>query len=175
MFHLIYERDTKLSKIIVNILIWTTAIPLVAILIASVSLTFNLLLSFYSISFFNVNAQIFQEKEEIIKDLDSYESGVADDGSDYIYFDKDLETKASGEYTRRKVIYFVELDDGTEICNMWKILEPSSETNSSVAFFKEKYVEVDYMQWKDYENEILYDIAVEDEICIITAVYDNTK
>ncbi|MCB7481614.1 hypothetical protein [Christiangramia sediminis] len=130
---------------------------------------------FLSISFLNVQAQIFQEKEEIIKDLSSYESGVADDGSEYIYFDKEIETDASGKYTRRKVVYFVELDDGTKICNMWKIFEPSSETNSSVAFFKAKYVEVDYMQWKDYENEILYDVEVEDEICIITAIYDNSK
>jgi hypothetical protein len=136
-------------------------------------LAFNLF--FFTISFLNVQAQIFQEKEEVIKNLDAYESGKTDDGIEYIYFDKDFETKASGEYTRRKVIYFVELEDGTKVCNMWKILEPSSETNSTVAFFKEKYVEVDYMQWKDYEKEILYDVEVEDEICIVTALYDNSK
>jgi hypothetical protein len=129
----------------------------------------------FSLPLLNIQAQIYQEKEEIIKELDSYESGVADDGSEYIYFDKELKTKASGEYTRTKVIYFVELEDGTKICNMWKILEPSSETNSSVAIFKNKYVEVDYMQWKDYENEILYDVEVDEKVCIVTAVYDNTK
>ena len=67
------------------------------------------------------------------------------------------------------------MEDGKQICNMWKILEPSSETNSTVSFLKDKYVEVDYMQWKDYETEILYDVEVEDEVCIVTAVYDDTK
>ncbi|AVR47055.1 hypothetical protein C7S20_18375 [Christiangramia fulva] len=133
------------------------------------------ILIFSSISFLNVQAQIFQKKEEIIKDLESYESGVADDGSEYIYFDKEFNTKSSGEYTRRKVIYFVELDDGTKICNMWKILEPSSETNSFVSYFKDNFVEVDYMQWKDYETEILYAVKVDEKVCIVTAVYNNTK
>lgn len=121
-------------------------------------------------------AQIFQNKNDILKELGTPDDrGVSDDGLNYIVYEEDFNTKASGEYTRHKVIYFVEMEDGKQICNMWKILEPSSETNSTVSFLKDKYVEVDYMQWKDYETEILYDVEVEDEVCIVTAVYDDTK
>jgi hypothetical protein len=67
------------------------------------------------------------------------------------------------------------LDDGSEICYLWKIIEPSSETNSNVAHYKSKFVETDYMQWKDYERNIIYDIVVKDGICIITAWWDNKK
>src|SRR5690606_21355693 len=109
------------------------------------------------------NAQIFQTKEDVIKEYGTnYEADVANDGSPYLLYEEDFNTKASGAYTRSKAIYFVKTEDGTEVCNMWKIFEPSSETNPNVAYFKEKFVEVDYMQWKDYENDILYDIAVSD-------------
>jgi hypothetical protein len=125
----------------------------------------------------SVKAQLLQTKADIIKDEGyDYESGTTDDGSDYIVYKKDYETDASGKYTRHKVIYFVKLESGKVICNMWKIFEPASETNANVAYFKKQgYVDVDYMQWKDYENNIIYDIRVEDDICIITSVYDSKK
>ena len=123
-----------------------------------------------------IKAQIFQTREDIIKENGySYTSGVTDDGTKYIYYNKELNTKASGKYTHRKAIYFMKLDNGSEICYMWKILEPSSETNSNVAYYKSKYVEIAYMQWKDYERNIIYDIVVEDGFCVITAWWDDKK
>jgi|JI61114DRNA_FD_contig_81_890724_length_643_multi_2_in_0_out_0_1 hypothetical protein len=123
-----------------------------------------------------IKAQLFQTRADIIKEEGyGYSTGVTDDGTKYIYYDKEQNTNASGNYTQRKIMYFMNLDNGSEICYLWKILEPSSETNSNVAFFKSKYVEVAYMQWKDYELNIIYDIVVEDGICIITAWWDNKK
>ena len=119
--------------------------------------------------------QILQTRSDIIKEYGyDYESGTAVDGTNtkYIVYKKEITTEQSGSYTQRKVIYFSTLDDGTEICNFWKILEPSSETNSNVAYFKKNMVEVDYMKWKDYETGILYKIEVEVGLCIITAWYD---
>lgn len=137
--------------------------------------TILLLLLFTSAYY--ANAQIGMEKDDILKEYGyDYESGTTDDGTKYIVYKKDYETNASGKYEQHKAIYFVNLENGKEICNMWKILEPSSETNTNVSYFKKKgYVEVDYMQWKDYENSILYDINVDDGICIITAIYDSEK
>lgn len=121
-------------------------------------------------------AQLFQTRSEIIKDKGyNYTTGVTDDGTKYIRYDKEMNTKASGSYTQAKVIYFTKLDDGREICYMWKILEPSSETNSNVAYYKSKFVETAYMQWKDYEINVIYDIVVKDGVCVITAWYDNKK
>lgn len=121
-------------------------------------------------------AQIFQTRADIIKENgNGYRSGEADDGTKYIYYEKELNTKASGNYTQRKVMYFMKLHNGSEICYMTKILEPSSETNSNVSFFKNKFVEISYMQWKDYVTSIIYDMVVEDGVCIITAWWDNKK
>jgi hypothetical protein len=123
-----------------------------------------------------VTAQIGKSRTDIIKDEGyNYTSGVTDDGIKYITYEKSVSTNASGNYTQTKAIYFTKLDDGTEICYMWKILEPASETNNNVAYYKKKYIETAYMQWKDYEISIIYDIVVKDGLCIITAWYDNKK
>jgi hypothetical protein len=120
--------------------------------------------------------QIAQSRSDIIKENGySYESGTADDGTKYIYYDKEFTSEQSGKYDQRKVIYFITLDDGTELCSFWKILEPSSETNPWVYYFKKNMVEVDYMKWKDYESGVLYKLEVEDKICIVTAWYDFKK
>ncbi len=125
----------------------------------------------------SIKAQIFQTRAEIIKEKGyGYTAGVTDDdGTKYIYYDDELNTNASGKYTRRKVMYFMNLDNGSEICYMWKIIEPSSETNSNVAYFKSNFVEVAYMQWKDYEYNIIYDMVVKDGLCIISAWCDLEK
>lgn len=131
---------------------------------------------FFLFGFQTARAQLFQTRSDIIsKEGYGYTIGVTDDGTKYIRYDKEMNTKASGSYTQAKVIYFTKLDDGREICYMWKILEPSSETNSNVAYYKSKFVETAYMQWKDYEINVIYDIVVKDGICVITAWYDNKK
>lgn len=124
-----------------------------------------------------VHAQIHQEKSVILKaEGSSYESGSGAEGTEYIIYKKDYNSDEDDEYIVHKVYYFVELETGTEVCYMWKIFTPSSETNAHVAFFKEQaYIEVGYMQWKDYENNTLYDVKVEDNSCIITAIYDDSK
>lgn len=135
-------------------------------------LTLLLILSFQS-----VKAQLFQTRAAIINEFgNDYTTGLTDDGeTKYITYEKTLNTKVSGSFTQTRVFYFTTLDGGTEFCFMWKIIDPSSETNSNVAFYKSKYVEVDYMQWKDYEKSVIYDIVVKDGLCIISAWFDNTK
>lgn len=131
----------------------------------------GILLSVFSIS---SNAQILQSRSEIIKERGyDYESGVTDSGTKYIYYDEETSTEQSGSYIRRKVFYFASLDDGTEYCQYWKILEPASETNPNVAYFKKRMVEVGKMKWKDYETNVLYTIEVAEGFCVITAWYDT--
>ena len=123
-----------------------------------------------------VKAQLSESRSDIIKEKGySYKSGITNDGVKYITYDKKVNTNASGSYTQTKGFYFTKLDDGAEICYMTKIIEPSSETNSNVSYLKNKFVEVDYMQWKDYENGIIYDIVVKDGLCITSAWRDNKK
>lgn len=124
----------------------------------------------------SVKAQLSQTRSDIIKEkVYNFKSGITKDGVKYITYDKRLNTNASGGYIQTKGFYFTKLDDETEICYMTRIVEPSSETNSNVFYFKSKLVEVDYMQWKDYENRIIYDVVVKDGLCIISAWGDNKK
>lgn len=140
--------------------------------IKSIFVLTNLLL----LGFHPIKAQLLQTRADIIKENGyGYTSGITDDGTKYITYETKVKTNASGNYTRVKAIYFTKLDNGTEICYMWKILEPSSETNSNVALFKKDFVEISYMRWKDYEHNIIYDIEVKDGICIITAWWDIEK
>ena len=121
-----------------------------------------------------IKAQIFQNRADVInKNGYDYTSRVTDNGIKYITYDRKMNTKASGSYTQTKAIYFTKLDNGTEICYMWKIIEPSSETNSNVASYKSRLVEIAYMQWKDYEKSIIYDIVVKDGFCLVTARGDD--
>ena len=122
--------------------------------------------------------QIGQNRRDIIKEKGyDYKPGTADDGTKYISYKEEFTTEQSGTYTRLKAIYFTTIDDGTDICHYWRIYEPSSETNPWVSYFKKRFVEVDYMKWKDYESNIIYELDVEDidGICIITAWYDFKK
>lgn len=123
-----------------------------------------------------IKAQLLQTRADIIKiNGYGYTSGVTDGGTKYITYEKQMNTNASGNYTQVKAIYFTKLDNGSEICYMWKIIEPSSETNSNVSLLKKDFVEIAYMQWKDYEKNIIYDIDVKDGLCIITAWWDVEK
>lgn len=120
------------------------------------------------------NAQIFQTKAEIIKkEGTDYNTGVSDQGIEFISYYKPKESESSGKFTQAKAYYFFERD-GVEICNRYIIFEPSSETNSNVAMMKKSgLVEIDYMQWKDYENDILYIISVNDGYCKFDAMWNH--
>lgn len=134
------------------------------------------ILSFLLLGICDTQAQIFKSRSDIIEEYGTgYEADVATDGTKYIVYENEYDTRASGEYIQLKAIYFTELDDGTEICNMWRIMEPSTETNSTISYLKDNFVETGYMEFKDYENEILYNVEVDEGHCILTATFNNSK
>lgn len=128
---------------------------------------------FLSIITLSSSAQIGQSRPDIIAEYgQDYEIGETEDGVKYIRYQKNYTTEQSGTYTQVKAIYFFEADDGTNICHRWLIIEPSSETNSWVKFLKKEMVETGYLEWKDYENNILYKIEIEDGFCVLKAEFD---
>ncbi|WP_439582429.1 hypothetical protein [Dyadobacter bucti] len=129
-----------------------------------------------SISFCNsVNAQIFKTRQEIITEYGKPTStGVADDGSQYISYDSYQTSSRSGRYKQLKVYYFT-TTPSMILCHMWRILEPSSETNGWVSTFKNKFVEIASTTWKDYETNITYKITVKDGFCSVEARYEPNR
>ena len=126
---------------------------------------------------FSSKAQLLMKKTDVIEEYgDDYKTGTTDDGINYIFYEKELETAASGKFIQERVIYLLELDNGKKICSMWEIFQPSSETNSVVKHLKNQgLVEIGSMQWKDYETNTLYDVKVDEGLCIVTATYDEDK
>lgn len=141
-----------------------------------IKLVFFIMIGIIPFGIIPVSGQILQSRNEIIKEKgNNYKTGVTEDGIKYIYYDKEVETKQTGKYVQRKAIYFLESSDGTEICSHFKIVEPKSETNNNVMLFKNKLVEIDYMKWKDYSTNLIYEVSVEGSVCVITAWYDLEK
>jgi hypothetical protein len=68
-------------------------------------------------------------------------------------------------------MYFINLN-GKEVCNFWRVLEPASQTNFNVKYYKANFVELEPMKWKDYERKIIYTMEVKDGICVILASLD---
>lgn len=121
----------------------------------------------------HTQGQIFQTKSEIIKESGyDYESGTTNDGVEYILYEKRYNSEQSGNFTQHIIAYFTTQDTKEEICDFYRLIEPSSETNSNVAFLKKNMVEIDYMKWKDYENNVIYQIEIEDGLCVTVIWYD---
>lgn len=115
-------------------------------------------------------AQLARTKSEIINQFGyDYEAGIADDGTPYIYYEREMETTQSGVYTQVKAMYFFTTEEGDVLCYMWKVFEPDTETNYNVAYYNSRFVKIGNKKWKDYETDIVYLIEVKDGFCVITA------
>jgi hypothetical protein len=136
-------------------------------IIAFIMLTF--------VSVIKVNAQLLATKTEVIENLGPYDFvGVPDDSgydTNYFAYSKNITRDKTVSFKQMKMIYFKEINS-LEICYMWVIIEPVSQTNFNVKNFKSKFVEIDKMKWKDYEHNTVYSIDISKGVCGITAYYD---
>lgn len=121
----------------------------------------------------NSEAQLSYTRSEIIKEKgNDYESGATDDGRKSIMYNEHFNSEKSGNFTRFSFFFFKTLANGKEICNLIRIIDPSSETNSNVGYFKKNLIEIDYMKWKDYESNVIYQIELVDGLCMTSIYYD---
>ena len=115
-------------------------------------------------------AQLAVTKADIIAEFGyDYQSGIADDGTPYIYYERSMETVQSGVYTQVKAMYFFTTETGETLCYMWKVFEPDTETNYNVSYYNNQYVKIGSMKWKDYRTGVVYSIHVAEGLCVITA------
>ncbi len=123
----------------------------------------------------SVNAQLNISRADIINEKGhNYTSGTTEKGVRFITYENERQTKASGKYTQMEIYFFGILYGGTEIANKMVIIEPATETNTYVNFFRSIHVEIGYRQWKDSELENLtYKIEMKGEYCLIIIEYIN--
>jgi len=122
----------------------------------------------------HVNAQLLSSRQAIINQWGSPTGyGVSNEGDDYIYYDKYISTEQSGRYIQRKAMYFMTMDNGTIICYMWRIVEPGTELNNNLAYYRSQFIKIDYMIYKDYSTNIAYKLYMKDGMAVIDAYCDN--
>lgn len=120
------------------------------------------------------DAQILQTRSDVIKSYGTpFSSGVTKSGDNYLFYKIPVTTKTSGTYEQRRVLFFKENENGTQICYKFKIIEPSSETAYNIFSFTRNLVQIDDNQWKDYGKGIIYELKEKNGVCKITAWYDN--
>jgi len=113
------------------------------------------LLAFLMVATVTIQAQCYRTTEEIILNHgNNYSTGITEDGFKYMYYDKTYYTAASSYYMYREIYYLVTLDDGTEACWMYELLEPVSENNNNVKFYNASYVKIGEMKWYDYTQGV---------------------
>lgn len=119
-------------------------------------------------------AQILQDRGEVIKTYgEPFHSGVTENGEKFLFYKFPVTTKTSGTYNQRRILFFKDFGDGSEVCYKFKIIEPSSETGYNVSSFSKDMVQTADSQWKDYGKGIIYEVKEVNGICLITAEYDN--
>ena len=123
---------------------------------------------------FSFQAQILQTQEEIIETYgEPFHSGVTQNGEHFLFYKIPVTTKTSGTYDQRRILFFKNFGDGSEVCYKFKIIEPSSETNYNISSFSNDLVQTADSQWKDYSKGIVYEVKEVKGVCLITAEYDN--
>jgi hypothetical protein len=138
------------------------------------TISLNVLLLSLLLGYSNfTKAQLLTDREEIIKEYGTnYKTGVTDGQKvNYISYLKEIQRDSNGTFDQLKVMYFINLN-GKEVCNFWRVLEPASQTNFNVKYYKANFVELEPMKWKDYERKIIYTMEVKDGICVILASLD---
>jgi len=92
------------------------------------------------------------------------------EGIDYISFDVEFEN-----YNQSVACYLTEKEEGKEqFCYRVLMIEPSTETNNWIKFFNEQnFVKLEGMTWKDYEHSIVYEITVQEGVCLVVKYFDT--
>lgn len=131
-------------------------------------------LVFLLLGFGSANAQLGRKNTDIIKEHGhGYTVGVKNNGVKYISYEKEMRTKTSGKYIRKKTYYLKKSNEGAQICFSWTIFEPVTEKNAWIVFLDNNYSKTKHGQWKDYKSNIVFNIYVAGKYCIITSEFDN--
>src|ERR1035437_7983974 len=85
-----------------------------------------------------VHAQLGNSRSEITGKFGTnfYKNGTSKQGEPYIVYKIQDSTATSGSFTERVCFYFTKSDDGTEYCNEQLILDPLSELNYWVEYYR---------------------------------------
>ncbi len=129
----------------------------------NVLLFFFLLLNLYAFS------QPGQTRSQIISEYGyKYENGITKDGDKYITY----KLEDNQIYT----FYFITQPNVVEICDTWKIMEPSSHANSMIKMVQNfGFVQLSETLWKDYSMNTLYSISIVENVCLLTIWFDDKK
>ena len=121
-----------------------------------------------------VNAQLGRTRSEITEKFGEnfYKTGRSNEGDPYIIYKTEDSSATSGSYAKTLGFYFRKSDDGTEYCNEQLIMEPLSELNNWVEYYKSKYEEIGNMKYRDNTNKVIFKVSVIDNHCAVRMWYE---
>ncbi|MBI3500973.1 MAG: hypothetical protein HY063_04185 [Bacteroidetes bacterium] len=125
------------------------------------------LLLFYGLPL--VNAQVGYTRSDITARFGTayYKTGTSAIGEPYVIYKTQDSTAASGIFIKTMGFYFKKSDDGTEYCNEQLIMEPLSELQKWVEYYKSKYKQISKKEFKDETNKIIFRVSIIDNQCAV--------
>ena len=124
--------------------------------------------------FQTVYAQLGRTRTEIIGDYGNtfYKTGTSKVGEPYILYQKQDSTITSGIFNEIVGFYFKQETDGTNYCNEEVIMDPLSELNYWVKYYKSNYREIGSMKFMDDKNKVIFQVTVVNNSCAIRIWYE---
>src|ERR1035437_5991908 len=121
-----------------------------------------------------VHAQLGHTRSEITDKFGNnfYKSGTSNLGEPYVIYKTQDSSATSGSYTKTLGFYFKNSEDGTEYCNEQLIMEPLTELNNCVEYYKGKYEEIGNMKYRDNTNKVIFKVSVIDNHCAVRIWYE---
>ncbi len=128
----------------------------------------------------NLKAQVLSTKAEIIEkngknySIEEVKEDVKNkEQFSVLKYEQEIESSKGDKIIRIKKFTFFNTGD-KDICISFSFEEPLSEINSWVKYMRTKdYVRQGELEWKNYENSVVYSISREGDSCILRGYLDK--
>ena len=114
-------------------------------------------------------AQIGYAKNEIVKEYgdDWYIEIDTTNAEAILFYDYEATTEASGTHITRLAMFL-----NYDVCWMWSILRPPTESNTTYKWLENKFVKISEKKFKNYQDNSIYTFFADDSICFISCCKD---
>ena len=132
------------------------------------------LLSCFLVFTISSPAQIMMEKNKLIEEYGpAYTTGIAENGSEYLSYEKVEEGLNGDVIIKTTLYYFIRYNDSIDVCTHVKLILPSSETPFYILWLNDKMEYLENMKWKDPTSEYSYKVQVKEPFLALTIWIDG--
>lgn len=119
-------------------------------------------------------AQIMMEKKKLIEKYGpAYTTGISDNGSEYLSYEKVDEGLLGDVIIKTTLYYFIKHNDSIDICSHFKLILPSSETPFYILWLNDKMEYQGNLKWKEPTSDYSYKVQVTEPFLALTIFFDG--